>query len=90
MIDYLEYAKQVDEGERLSKELHLTRIERDELSAKLNTAVEALQDIQKNYDCECVQGDRIRGHHHCQSCVAKEALEEIGKIMKRNSPESKV
>lgn len=31
MIDIREYAKQVDEGERLSKALHLAQIERDKL-----------------------------------------------------------
>lgn len=35
MIDIREYAKQVDEGERLSKELHLMTVERDKLKKVL-------------------------------------------------------
>lgn len=51
--------------------------ENDDLMDKLEITRKALVDIQSNYDCNCVQGDRTRGYHKCQSCLAKEALEQI-------------
>lgn len=46
------------------------------LLSEIDRRDEALRDIRDNYDCECVVGTRTAGAHHCQSCVAREALGE--------------
>ena len=49
---------------------------------KAEKLAEALKNIESNYDCECVVGDRLRGAHKCQGCWAKEALAEFEKESK--------
>lgn len=45
MIDIREYAKQVDEGERLSKEIHLVQIERNKLRTNLETSIRVASEL---------------------------------------------